>query len=97
MNSETSGPLPTIAGEVIWRQLDDNAVIVSPQSGEVRVLNGIGTVIWHMLSRQHSVADIVTHLSTQYQVTKTQAEQDVYLFLEELQNRNLIEWQEHNV
>ena len=86
--------LPSIAEGVIWRQLDDNAVIVSPQSGEVRVLNMVGTVIWQMLVDQQPIATIVDHLTTRYQVTPTQAEEDITLFLQELQQRALIEWSE---
>lgn len=40
---------PQIANDLIWRLLDNNAVVVSPHVGEVRVLNGIGTVIWQLL------------------------------------------------
>lgn len=94
MSSQIATAKPTVASEVIWRQLDDNAVIVSPESGEVRVLNGVGTAIWRMLIEEHSVTDIVTYLTDHYQVTTAEAERDVTIFLHELQNRDLILWQE---
>lgn len=92
MTSTISSLSPTIAEEIIWRKLDDNAVIVSPGSGEVRVLNGIGTVIWLMLTQKQSVADIVSHLVNYYEVTPRQAQQDVVLFLQELHERGLVHW-----
>lgn len=94
MSSQVVTAKPSVTSEVIWRQLDDNAVIVSPDSGEVRVLNSIGTVIWQMLIKGRSVTDIVTHLTDHYQVTAAEAEHDVTLFLKELKNRDLISWEE---
>jgi hypothetical protein len=94
MSAQSVTRTPTVANEIIWRQLDNNAVIVSPQSGEVRVLNHVGTVIWQMLTEQYSVADIVDHLTDYYQVTPIQAQQDVILFLQELNERGLIRWPE---
>ncbi|MFO7536624.1 MAG: PqqD family protein [Chloroflexota bacterium] len=92
MSSQISSLKPTVTNEIIWRQLDDNAVIVSPQTGEVRVLNEVGTLIWQMLTDRHSVADIVNHLANNYQVTPQQAQQDVALFLQELHERGLVQW-----
>jgi hypothetical protein len=92
MSAQIFAQTPTVTQEVIWRQLDNNAVIVSPRSGEVRVLNNVGTVIWQMLTEQYSVADIVDHLADNYQVTPIQARQDVILFLQELDERDLIQW-----
>jgi hypothetical protein len=91
MSSQLSTSSPQIASEVIWRELDDNAVLVSPGSGKVRVLNHIGTLIWRMLTENHSISDIVTHLTTHFDVTPTQARQDVILFLQELHNRGLLQ------
>lgn len=92
MNTQTPAQTPIINTEIIWRQLDDNAVIVSPRSGEVRVLNAVGTIIWRMLTDNHSVPEIVDHLADNYQVMPIQAEQDVVLFLQELHDRGLIQW-----
>jgi hypothetical protein len=94
MTSEDFTSRPTITGEVIWRQLDDNAVLVSPSSGEVQVLNAVGTIIWRMLAKEQSITDIAAHLANNYQVSPIQAQQDVILFLQELHNRGLIVWPE---
>jgi hypothetical protein len=94
MSAQSVTRIPTVTNGIIWRQLDNNAVIVSPQSGEVRVLNNVGTVIWQMLTEQYSVSDIVDHLANNYQVTPVQARQDVILFLQELNERGLIQWPE---
>lgn len=88
MNSE-----PRIAPDLIWRLLDDNAVVVSPRVGEVRVLNGIGTVIWQLLVEQNSRDDIVTHLVEHYQVSSEQAVKDLDTFLTDLTERGVLVWE----
>ncbi len=84
---------PRIAPDLIWRLLDDNAVVVSPRVGEVRVLNGIGTVIWQQLIEQHSQEEIVSHLVDTYSVDRLQAEKDLHQFLEDLTERGVLVWE----
>lgn len=78
--------------DVIWRVLDDNAVLVSPQGGQVTILNGVGTKIWSLIDGQNSVKDIARHLVDQYDVSIQQAQQDVEQFLTKLDSRGLITW-----
>ena len=41
-----SDKIPRPDPNIIWRIVDDGAVLVSPQIGKVRVLNEVGTAIW---------------------------------------------------
>jgi hypothetical protein len=84
---------PQIVSDLVWQTIDDDAVVVSPQSGTIRVLNGIGTVIWLMLSEGEDPAQILAHLVEQYDVSLEQAQDDLQAFLNELQARELITWQ----
>ena len=89
MNGEK---IPQIAPELIWRFLDDNAVLVSPQGGKVRVLNGLGTIIWKMLAEKESPQTIHEHIVAHFDVTPEQASQDLEQFLQELTDRGLLVW-----
>ncbi len=89
MNTETE---PRIAPDLIWRMLDDNAVVVSPRVGEVRVLNGVGTVIWQLLVACKSREEILSHLVANYQVTHVQAAADLDSFLLDLAEKGVVIW-----
>ena len=84
--------IPSLITDVIWRVLDDNAVLVSPEGGQVTILNGVGTTIWSLIDGQNSGIDIAHHLVEQYDVSINQARQDVENFLVKLNDRGLITW-----
>lgn len=89
MNDEIT---PRIAPEVIWHTVDDNAVVVCPKVGKVRVLNGSATLIWHLLSENNSMDAIRDHLVTTYEVTAAQANHDLSSFVKDLSERGLLIW-----
>ncbi len=90
MNEEA---IPTQIPDVIWRVLDDNAVLVSPEGGQITTLNNVGTTIWSLIDGQNNLKDIAQHLVHQYDVGIVQAIQDVKNFLTKLDNRSLITWE----
>ena len=83
--------IPKSNSDIIWRTLDDGAVLVSPTKGKVRVLNEIGTIIWQMLDGNHTIFDIEQKIVQQYEVPSTQASADVQSFLSELEEKGLLE------
>lgn len=85
--------IPHQVPDVIWRVLDDNAVLVSPQGGQVTTLNNVGTKIWSLIDGQNNGIEIADRLVQQYDVSVTQARQDVENFLNKLNNRGLITWE----
>jgi hypothetical protein len=88
-----SNQTPQIAPDLIWRFLDDNAVVVSPRLGEVRVLNGVGTVIWQLIADHNSTVEIESYLVAHYDVSPEQASNDLQIFLTNLTERGLLEWE----
>lgn len=84
---------PILDPNLSWRLLDGEAVIVSPVSGEIRVLNAVGTEIWQRLADGASIAQIESSLVEQYQLSAQQAEADVTAFLHDLTERHLIVWE----
>lgn len=81
------------APDLVWRLLDDNAVVVSPGAGEVRVLNSIGTVIWQLLIDGFNSNEIEDFLVSNYDVTRKNARADMEVFMEELSRRGVIIWE----
>ena len=83
---------PQIVPDLIWRVLDNETVVVSPSDGAYCVLNGLGTVIWQLLSEQYSLADVEHYLVKNYEVSAEQAREDVGGFLTDLSQRGLLVW-----
>lgn len=82
--------IPRPDPNLIWRVLDGEAVLVSPQAGKVSVLNGIGSALWQLLDGRHTVADMQAYLVARYDVIPTVAAADLDTFLSELADRGLI-------
>ena len=83
---------PRIASDIVWRLLDDNAVVVSPRAGEVRVLNSVGTAIWQRLVDEEGLTEIEEYLQNSYDVKQERAHSDLLSFLEELTDRGILVW-----
>ena len=83
---------PVIAQDLIWRVLDDGAVIITPDQGQVRVLNQVGAAIWQMIDGQNTTSDIALQLSLDFDVEAQEAEKDVRAFLDVLDEKGLLAW-----
>ncbi len=75
---------------ILWRELDGEAVLLSPSAGNSYNLNQVGTFIWKMLDGKHSSHDIATALCQAYDVEYEQACQDVESLLVDLRNNDLL-------
>lgn len=73
-------PHPQVAARVV----DGTAVIVMASSGEVVMLNAMGSRIWELLDGSRTVQDIIHTIVSEYDVTEQQAHQDVEEFLQKL-------------
>jgi hypothetical protein len=83
-------PHPTITAR--GRLLDQEAVIVLPDKGEVKVLNEVGARIWALADGSRSVREIAAEIARQYDVSVAQAEADTLEFLRDLREKALIEF-----
>lgn len=81
-------PLPDAA--IVSRHMEDEAVLVHPQRGKVKVLNQVGAEIWKQLDGAASIEEIVDHLVQRYPVERKILEADALHFISELFARELI-------
>lgn len=86
--------IPVLKSDIVWRILDDGAVIVTPRAGNVRVLNHVGTSIWKLIDGHNTLADIESQLIHTYDVPVEQARMDLQSFMEELEKREMISWKQ---
>jgi hypothetical protein len=88
-----SNRIPVAPDRIICRLTDDGAVLVSPEAGDLRVLNQVGATIWQLLDGSHDIAALEAELVRRYGIPSRQARADLEAFLRELDSRNLLSWQ----
>ncbi len=81
---------PRPQASVQGRQLENEAVLVLPEKGEVKVLNEVGARIWALTDGQHSVRQIAATVSAEYQVDRSVAEADTLEFMAQLVVKGLV-------
>ncbi len=91
--NEATYPQPIIDSSLTWRMLDGDAVIVSPTTGKIRVLNQAGTLIWQSLVENKSIVEIRHMLEQEFSLPAQQAQEDLIAFLTDLVERKMITWE----
>ena len=82
---------PVFHPQVAARIIDGEAVIVLPESGQVNILNEVGSRIWELIDGTRSLGEITAIIVAEYNVTAEQAERDVEEFIQELvENKMLV-------
>ena len=74
--------------------LGEEGVILHLGKGEYYGLNEVGTVIWELLQKPISAAQIAGEVTRKFEVSTKQSLADVLLFLNRMREANLIEVRE---
>ncbi len=70
--------------QVASRVMDEQAIVVLADSGEVNVFSPVATRIWELVDGKHTLAQIVATITAEYEVAPEMARQDVQEFVQEL-------------
>jgi hypothetical protein len=76
---------------IVYQIVNDEAVLVLPEEGHVKVLNKVGAFIWQQVDSQKTVKDIVEQVVGGFDVGPEQAARDTLAFLEELATKAVLE------
>ena len=77
-------------GNFLISQLGAELVIMDTKTGDYLGINAVGTHIWNLLAESKTIADLVLALTSQFEVTEGQCQQEVEFFLADLQKRKMI-------
>ncbi len=80
-----------IRTDVVFRQLDDEAVLLDLKSGTYFGLNTVGTRIWQLLGEGSPLSTVLDTLAEEYDVTRDELERDLLSLSQELCTRGLTE------
>ena len=78
------------AGALPFQKLNEEVLVVDPKSREVHLLNPTATRIWELLERDHTAAELVTALASEYDADPVQVGRDVEALLVELGTKGLV-------
>ncbi len=80
----------TAAPDIVGQLVQDEAVLIMPGHGNIKVLNEVGAFIWQRLDGSHTLAEIAAAVCSEYPVSHEQATADVLAFVNELVQRDMV-------
>ena len=81
---------PRQAPNVVSRQIEDEAVLVHPLQGKVRVLNPVGARVWELVDGQRTLDAISRVIAAEFAVDLTRVQIEVPTFCEDLAQRGVL-------
>jgi hypothetical protein len=84
--------VPVRNPEIIAKLAEDEAVLVMPHKGQVKVVNEVGAVIWELIDGKRTIELIIEEIVSQFDVDPVTAESDVINFTTELYKREIIDF-----
>lgn len=81
---------------VVSRQIEGELIIVPVRSGvgdmnSLYTLNPVGSVLWEFMAQEHSLPEMVQRVCDEFEVTTSQAKNDIKAFLDSMLEEKLIE------
>ena len=85
----TIGDSLTVAPDVMFRHLDNEAVLLDLKSGTYFGLNDVGARAWHLIVERGSLARVLEVLADEYDVDREALERDLLALAGQLITRKL--------
>lgn len=82
--------LVKVSEDVLFQELDGEAVLLSMQSESYFGLDPVGTRIWELLRMHGLVGTVADKLLTEYDIGKEDLQQHLLEFVEKLHSKGLI-------
>jgi Coenzyme PQQ synthesis protein D (PqqD) len=76
--------------DVLFRQVEDELVLVKIASNEIFALNPTGARIWELISDNGDVAATVSLLAEEFEATESELREQVETFVAELQRQGFL-------
>lgn len=75
---------------VAFRVIEGKAVLIVPETAEIKGLNETGTLVWSLLQAPQNLEEIARAIAARFDVGTAQAQADAAAFLAEMQNKGLV-------
>ncbi len=82
--------------DVVARQIEGELIIVPVRRGvgdmnSLYTLNPVGSVLWDFMAQEHSLPEMVQRVCDEFEVTATQAKDDIQSFLDSMLQEKLFQ------
>jgi hypothetical protein len=84
----------TIPADILFRDLDGEAVILNMKDGKYYGLDPVGTRMWEVLADQKQLRAAHRILAEEYEVASDQLEQDLVEFVDKMASHALMQLDE---
>jgi hypothetical protein len=78
------------SGSIAWNAVGDNVVVLDLTSSTYYSTNGVGMLLWQLLSAGANRGDLVNTLVERFDVDRETVERDVDAFLGDLERAQLL-------
>ena len=82
--------IPVKSENTASRIVDGEAVIVVLDKQQTIVLNELGSRIWELVDGQKNIAELTQLITSEFDITSTEALKDINDFMEDLMQREVI-------
>jgi hypothetical protein len=79
-----------IPEDVVWRDLDDEVVILDVVSNQYFGLTGAGSAMWRLLAEHGSVDEAVAHLQKEFDAGAERLRADLEVLIKDLAGKGLL-------
>jgi len=79
-----------VSEEVVFRELDGEAVLLNLASGMYFGLDGTGTRIWQLIGEHRQLADVLAALCEEFDAPRDAMERDLLNLASELSEKGLL-------
>ena len=79
-----------ISEDVVFRELDGEAVLLNLASGVYFGLNDVGTRIWSLLAEDGALRSVFEAMKQQYDVPPERLEKDLLELVEQMRSKGLV-------
>lgn len=76
--------------DVVFRELDGEAVLLDLATGVYFGLNATGTRMWQLIEKHRLLARVVPRLAQEFDAPGTQLESDLLTFVAQLEEKGLL-------
>jgi hypothetical protein len=75
----------------VWRVIDGEVVVLSPEDVSINALTGCGGRVWELIEKETTILEITRTICAEYEVETQQAEEDITEFISKLAKMKLVD------